>query len=53
MSKKLHISVSDWVFYDLESLQTGNNRSEFVEEILRLGIIEYKKKQEVESNESS
>lgn len=49
MSKRLHISVSNWVYDDLENLQTGKNKSEFIEEIIRIGLIEYKKNKEVET----
>lgn len=45
MSQKVTISMADDVFKEIEARQQHygfKNRSEFVEELLRLGLIHYK-----------
>lgn len=47
MVRKLSISISDFVFKDVEKEMKKNkksNRSEFIDEMIRLGLVEYKKK---------
>jgi len=44
---KLSISMSGFVIDDIDRLmilESKTNRSEFIEEMIRLGLIEYKKK---------
>ena len=37
MTQKLNITISDRVYEEIES-KRGNNRSEFVEELIRIGL---------------
>ena len=54
MVAKLSISISDFVFEDLVKMmlfEQKTNTSEFIEEMIRLGILEYKKKKEGVNND--
>lgn len=42
MSKVLTVTISDFVYYQIEEYRSAN-RSEFVEELIRLGLSKYKK----------
>lgn len=43
MTKKLNITVSDKVYEEIEE-KRGPNRSEFVEEMIRIGLVRYELK---------
>jgi len=45
--KKTSVSLSDSIFNYIEK-HRGGNRSEFIEELLRLGIKSYKKNKKME-----
>lgn len=48
MATKMSISISDFVFDDINRMmiiEGKTNTSEFIEEMMRLGILEHKKKE--------